>query len=72
MLNHLLHELRLYKSAEELAVMRKAATISANAHIKAMQKAQAGLYEYELEAELMYEFMRHGCVAPAYNTTPQP
>ena len=68
MLNHLLHELRLYKSAEELAVMRKAATISANAHIKAMQKAQAGLYEYELEAELMYEFMRHGCVAPAYNT----
>ena len=33
-----------------------------------MQKAQAGLYEYELEAELIYEFMRHGCVAPAYNT----
>jgi Xaa-Pro aminopeptidase len=68
MLNHLLHELRLYKSAEELAIMRKAATISANAHIKAMQKAQAGMYEYELEAELMYEFLRHGCAAPAYNT----
>lgn len=68
MLNHLLHELRLYKSAEELAVMRKAATISANAHICAMQATKAGMYEYELEAELVYEFLRHGCSAPAYNT----
>ncbi|HMU88632.1 MAG TPA: M24 family metallopeptidase, partial [Agitococcus sp.] len=68
MLNHLLHELRLYKSAEELAIMRKAATISANAHIRAMQATKAGMYEYELEAELVYEFLRHGCSAPAYNT----
>ena len=36
--------------------MRKAATISANAHIRAMQATKAGMYEYELEAELVYEF----------------
>ncbi len=68
MLNHLLHELRLYKSADELNIMRKAGTISAHAHIRAMQKAKHGLYEYELEAEIIHEFMRNGCVAPAYNT----
>jgi len=38
-LSHLLHELRLYKSADELSVMRRAAAISAQAHIRAMQKA---------------------------------
>jgi Xaa-Pro aminopeptidase len=68
MLNHLLHELRLYKSADELNIMRRAGKISANAHIRAMQKAKHGLYEYELEAEIIHEFMRNGCVAPAYNT----
>ena len=65
MLNHLLHELRLYKSADELNIMRRAGKISANAHIRAMQKAKHGLYEYELEAEIIHEFMRNGCVAPA-------
>ncbi len=68
MLPHLLHELRLYKSAEELGVMRRVASITAHAHIRAMQKARPGLYEFELEAELMHEFLRHGCAAPAYNT----
>lgn len=67
-LSHLLHELRLYKSADELSVMRRAAAISAQAHIRAMQKARPGLYEFELEAELLHEFLRNGCSAPAYNT----
>ncbi|HEX5360885.1 MAG TPA: Xaa-Pro aminopeptidase [Fluviicoccus sp.] len=68
MLSHLLHELRLYKSADELNVMRRAGSISAQAHIRAMQKARPGLYEYELEAEILHEFYRNGCSAPAYNT----
>ncbi|MDF3030611.1 MAG: family peptidase [Moraxellaceae bacterium] len=68
MLDHLLHDLRLFKSSEELKVMRKVAGIAAKAHVRAMQMAKPGLHEYELEAELMHEFLRHGCAAPAYNT----
>lgn len=68
MLEHLLHDLRLFKSAEEIAVMRKAGNIAANAHIRAMKICQPGLYEYELAAEIMHEFLKNGCAAPAYNT----
>lgn len=68
MLDHLLHDLRLFKSAEEIKVMRKAAAISARAHQRAMQVAKPGMMEYELEAEFLHEFMKSGCAAPAYNT----
>lgn len=68
MLDHLLHDLRLFKSAEELKVMRKAAALSSRAHIRAMQVCKPGMFEYELEAELMHEFLRSGCSAPAYNS----
>ncbi len=68
MLDHLLHDLRLFKSAEEIRIMRRAAAISARAHTRAMQLAKPGMTEYELEAELLHEFMKSGCQAPAYNT----
>lgn len=68
MLDHLLHDLRLFKSAEEIKIMRKAANISARAHVRAMQAVRPGMYEFELEAELMHEFLRSGCPAPAYNS----
>lgn len=63
-----LHEMRLFKSAEEIAVMRKAGQISAQAHIRAMEKCRPGMYEYHLEAEIHHEFTRHGARYPAYNT----
>lgn len=68
MLDHLLHDLRLFKSAEELKIMRRAAAISARAHMRAMQQCRPGQYEYELEAEFLHEFTKNGCQAPAYNT----
>lgn len=68
MLDHLLHDLRLFKSSEEIRVMRKAANISARAHTRAMQVARPGMHEYELEAELMHEFLKSGSAAPAYNS----
>jgi Xaa-Pro aminopeptidase len=67
-LDHLLHDLRLYKSAAELRVMRKAGKISANAHIRAMQYCKPGLYEYQLEAEILHEFGRNGARFAAYNS----
>lgn len=67
-LDHLLHDLRLYKSANEIKVMRAAAEISARAHIRAMQASRAGLFEYHLEAELDYEFRKGGAKMPAYGS----
>ncbi|MGN5518242.1 Xaa-Pro aminopeptidase [Halopseudomonas sp. Lyrl_26] len=67
-LDHLLHDMRLYKSAAEVRVMQAAADISAEAHVRAMQACRPGMYEYQLEAELQYTFMRHGSRAPAYSS----
>ena len=67
-LDHLLHDMRLYKSAAEVKVMREAARISAQAHIRAMQASRPGLYEYSLEAELDYEFRKGGAKMPAYGS----
>ena len=65
-LNHILHDMRLYKSRQEIQKMRKAATISANAHVRAMQTCRPGLMEYQVEAELLHEFMRQGALSAAY------
>ena len=67
-LNHLLHDMRLYKSAAEVKVMKEAAEISARAHVRAMQASRAGLYEYHLEAELDYEFRKGGAKMSAYGS----
>ena len=64
----LLDEMRLFKSTEELQVMRCAAEISGGAHRRAMQKTRPGMGEYEVEAELLHEFRRHGAQAPAYTS----
>lgn len=63
-----LHEMRLIKSPAELLVMQKAVDITAAAHLRAMQACRPGMYEYELEAELMYEFVRNGALSPAYTS----
>jgi Xaa-Pro aminopeptidase len=70
----ILDEMRLIKDAHEIDIMRRAAQISAQAHIRAMQlssqmlKAGQDLREYHLEAELLHEFRRHGSEAPAYTS----
>ena len=67
-LDHQLHDMRLYKSAAEIKVMRKAAKISAEAHIRAIKFCKPGLYEYQLEAELLHHFMHQGARSPAYSS----
>jgi Xaa-Pro aminopeptidase len=59
-LDHLLHEMRLFKSRAEAGTMRRSAKIAVAAHARAMQFARPGLIEYELEAEFLHEFRRHG------------
>lgn len=62
----LLDEMRLFKDPHELAIMRRAAEISGGAHVRAMRATRPGRWEYEVEAELLHEFRRHGAQAPAY------
>jgi len=67
-LDHLLHELRLIKSANEVKLMEQAAKISAEGHKRAMAYCKPGIKEYELEAELLHAFTRNGSRAPAYSS----
>ena len=72
----LLDEMRLVKDSHEISILRRAGSISAAAHVRAMQTSaamlrngvQGGLREYHLEAELLHEFRRHGAQAPAYTS----
>jgi Xaa-Pro aminopeptidase len=59
-LDHLLHEMRLFKSRGEARLLRSAARIAVAAHARAMQACRPGLTEYALEAEFLHEFRRHG------------
>lgn len=65
-LDPLLHDLRLFKSAAEIRLMARAAEISAEGHRRAMQRCRPGMYEYQLEAELLYSFATAGAREPAY------
>lgn len=64
----LINEMRLFKDEHELNLMRRAAEISTAAHRRAMQFTRAGKFEYEVEAELLHEFCRHGARNPAYTS----
>lgn len=59
-LDHQLHEYRLYKSRAEIALMRRAAKVSAQAHKRAMRACRPGMMEFQIEAELLYVFRQHG------------
>ncbi len=62
-LGHILHDLRLYKTRDELRVMRRAAKIAAEAHLRAMRATRPGMNEHEIEAELLHTFRKRGAVA---------
>jgi len=61
-----LHEQRLFKTPEELAILRRAAQISGEAHVAAMKTAKPGVNECELDALFRGIFRKHGCERPAY------
>jgi Xaa-Pro aminopeptidase len=67
-LHVLLDEMRLFKDAGEVAIMQRAAAISAAAHARAMRASRPGLHEYQIEAELLHEFRHHGSDFPAYTS----
>ena len=60
--------MRLIKEDHEMNLMKKAADITTEAHIRAMQAVTPGMYEYQLEAEYLYAFNKNGARSPAYNS----
>jgi Xaa-Pro aminopeptidase len=65
-LDHMLHDLRLYKSRDEIAAMRRSAAVAVEAHERAMKVCQPGMNEAEIHAELNWVFTRNQC-QPSYN-----
>jgi Xaa-Pro aminopeptidase len=63
-----LDAMRRVKDEHETALMRRAAEISCAAHARAMRSTRPGSHEYQVEAELMHEFLRHGAMSPAYGS----
>jgi Xaa-Pro aminopeptidase len=64
----MLDAMRLVKDDHELALMRRACAISSAAHRRAMRVTRPGMVEYQVEAELLHEFLREGAQAVAYNS----
>ena len=62
----LIHEARLLKRPEELAAMRDAIAISAEAHKAAMRTARGGMMEWQIEATVDYTFRSRGAAGPSY------
>ncbi|MBX3230118.1 MAG: aminopeptidase P N-terminal domain-containing protein [Labilithrix sp.] len=63
-----LHEMRLFKHGEDLAAMRRAAEITAEAHLRAMRSTKPGMHEFQVEAMLLETFRMHGSERPAYGS----
>ncbi len=64
----ILKEMRLIKSDGEVKLMQKASEISAAGHVRAMKKCRPGMWEYQLEGEIVYEFTLQGAREVAYNS----
>jgi len=63
-----INEMRYVKSPAEIAIMKKAAAISAQGHIEAMRSCEPGMREYDLQAMVEYMFKKGGCEYPAYGS----
>ncbi len=66
--NETVGEMRLFKSADEIELLRKACSISADAHVAAMKEVRPGMNEYEVEALVDYTFRRKGCQRVGYGS----
>ena len=62
-LDHVLHDMRLFKSRTEAGLMRESGRIAAAAQLRGMRYTEPGRYEYEIAAEIMHEYGRHHATA---------
>ena len=67
-LSSIADQMRSIKSEDEINIMKLSGDIASKAHIRAMKKTKPGKYEYQIEAELLYEFLQNGAMDPAYQS----
>ena len=67
-LSIILDRMRCFKSEAEIKIMQKSANIAAQAHIYGMGKTKPGKYEYQIEGEIINQFVQNGAREPAYNS----
>ena len=66
--NEVMGEMRLFKTADEAAILRKASQISAAAHVQAMKETRPGMNEFEIEAMIDYSLRKNGCQRVGYGS----
>ncbi len=62
----IMRDLRTLKSEEEIALIRTACHITRDAFLKVLRSVKPGMMEYEVEAEITYEFLKQGARGHAY------
>jgi Xaa-Pro aminopeptidase len=62
----LIDDMRLIKSPEEIAILRRNGKVSAKAVKQAMLASRPDGFEYEVEAAAMHVILKHGAKGPAY------
>ena len=67
-INPAIQQMRLIKDAEEMKTMRHSARIAADAHLRALEALEPGMFEYEIQSEIESEFLRQGATGPSYNS----
>lgn len=64
----IINEMRLFKSNEEISIIKKSCKICSYAHLRAMKYCSPGMYEYQLSAEIEHEFACRGIKSVAFPT----
>jgi len=67
-LSKILHEMRLIKDEKEIEILKKVAQITVAGQLRAMKKCKPGMMEYELKAEVLYEFYKQGASGESFET----
>ena len=67
-LSHILDVMRQVKSDGEINIMQKSADIASKAHIYAMGITKPGKFEYQIEGEILNQFIQCGARNPAYSS----
>ena len=67
-LSHILDVMRQVKSDGEINIMQKSADIASKAHIYAMGITKPGKFEYQIEGEILNQFIQYGARNPAYSS----
>ena len=65
---NIIQKMRLFKSSAEIELIKESISITEKAHHRAMSVNKKGKYEYQLQAEIEYEFKINSAYSDAYTS----